>query len=121
MVGLAGLAVLPELAGLAGLGECWMGSFWVPKPLIWEAWWLHLGTLGGHLGYPGVPGDTPQDTWGSIGGWGVRPTGKSFRFVRACARSGCKVGMHIRCHPHVFPFPFWPREAFPFPFGNSSS
>ena len=31
-----------------------------------EAWWLHLGTLGGHLGDPGVPGDTPQDTWGSI-------------------------------------------------------
>ena len=52
MVGLAGLTGLAELAGLAGLGECWMGSFWVPKPLIWEAWGLHLGTLGGHLGDP---------------------------------------------------------------------
>ena len=46
-----------------------MGSFWVPKPLIWEAWWLHLGTLGGHLGDPGVPGHTPRDTWGSISGF----------------------------------------------------
>ena len=33
---------------------------------IWEARWLHLGTLGEHLGGPGVPGHIPRDTWGSI-------------------------------------------------------
>ncbi len=27
-------------------------------------------------------------------------------FVRACARSGCKVGRRLKCHPRVFPFPF---------------
>jgi len=42
-----------------------MGSVLVPKPVIWESWGLHFGTLGDHLGDPGVPGDTLQDTWGS--------------------------------------------------------
>ncbi len=26
-----------------------------PKPVIWEAWRLHFGTLGHHFGDPGVP------------------------------------------------------------------
>ena len=39
------------------------------KTVIWEAWWLHFGTLGDHLGDPGVPGDTPQDTMGPRSGF----------------------------------------------------
>ena len=39
------------------------GSFWVPKPLIWEAFWLQLGTLGDHWAIRGSPG-TPQRTPG---------------------------------------------------------
>ena len=35
---------------------------------------------------------------------GVSPTGKSFRFVRACARSGCKVRMDLKSDPSAFPF-----------------
>ena len=53
------------LTGLAGQAECWMGSVLVPKPVIWESWGLHFGTQRDHLGAPGVPGDTPQATWGS--------------------------------------------------------
>ena len=41
----------------------------MPKPVIWEAWGLHFGTLGDYLGDPGVSGDTPQDTWGSRPGF----------------------------------------------------
>ena len=51
---------------------CWIevtlgaqSSLWVPNPVIWEVWRLHFGTLGDHLGDPGVPGDTPQGTLGS--------------------------------------------------------
>ena len=32
-------------------------------------WRVHFGTLGDHLGDPGVPGDTPQDTLGSRSGF----------------------------------------------------
>ena len=73
-----------KIAELAGLGGCWMGSFWVPKPLISEAWWLHLGTPGDHLGDPGVPGDTPEDTWGSIS-----------RFVLIFAGFRVSLGSHF--------------------------
>ena len=56
-----------------------------------------------------------------IGGWGVSPTGKSFRFVscvRACVRAvpyvwSIPVKKLIRSAP--FPFPFWSRSLFPFP------
>ena len=41
------------------------------------------------------------------------PTGKSFRFVRACVRSGCQVENRLKRDAGAFPFPFWPREAFP--------
>ena len=56
---LVGLAGLPEsrgqageagLAGQAGLAGCWIGSFWVPKVAIWEAWRHHCDTLGHHFG-----------------------------------------------------------------------
>ena len=50
-----------------------------------------------------------------IGGWGVTPTGKSFRFVRACARSGCQVEFEPKSGEGVFPFPFWPAEFSLFP------
>jgi hypothetical protein len=43
-----------------------------------------------------------------IGGWGVTLTGKSFRFVRACARSGCQVEFES------FPFSLLSRRVFPF-------
>jgi hypothetical protein len=46
-----------------------------------------------------------------IGGWG-EPTGKSFCFVRACARCGCKVGMRLKRCPRGFPFS--ERAGFPF-------
>ena len=47
-----------------------------------------------------------------IGGWGVSPspTGKSFRFVRACVRAvwlPSGIGSQIRW-ARLFPFPFWP-------------
>ena len=54
---------------MEGLVECWTGSVVVPKPVISEAWGLHWGTLGDHLGDPGVPGDTPQDTLGPSPGF----------------------------------------------------
>jgi len=37
---------------------------------------------------------------------GVTPTGKSFRFVRACARSGCQVEFELKSWAGLFPFPF---------------
>ena len=44
-------------------------------------------------------------------------TGKSFRFVRACAARFLDVkrnpSANLRRDP--FPFSFWPRQAFPFP------
>ena len=38
----------------------------------------------------------------------------SFCVVRARA-AGSKVEMRLKCHAQVFPFPFSPGEAFPFP------
>ncbi len=35
----------------------------------------------------------------------MRPSGKSFPFVRACAcAAGGKVGMHLKCRSAAFPF-----------------
>ena len=45
----------------------------------------------------------------------MTPTGKSFRFVRACARSGCQVEFELKSGEGVFPFPFWPAEVSLFP------
>ena len=50
-----------------------------------------------------------------IGGWGVRPTGKSFRFVTCVRAAGSKVGTRLKCPPAAFPFSLLPWEAFPFP------
>ena len=54
---------------------------------------------------------------GGIGGCGLSPIGKLFRFVsivRACARSGCHVLFELKtgCRPFSFFFLF--RRAFPF-------
>ena len=59
-----------------------------------------------------------------IGGWGVSPTGRSFRFVRACGlvaqwnwitkEAACIFPFPFMARP-AFPFPFWGRRAFPFP------
>ena len=67
--GLAGLAGLTGLTGLAGQAEGWMVAVCVPKHFILEAWRLHFGTLLVYLDDPGVPGDTPQATWGSRPGF----------------------------------------------------
>jgi len=40
----------------------------------------------------------------------VTPTGKSFRFVRACARSGCQVEFELKSWEGLFTFPFCPAE-----------
>ena len=37
----------------------------MPKVALWEGWRLHFSTLGNHFGDPGVPKDTPKDTWGT--------------------------------------------------------
>ena len=37
---------------------------------------------------------------------GGTPTGKSFRFVRACARSGCQVEFDLESGTRPFPFHF---------------
>ena len=70
MVAVGWLAGCPWLqfgSILVVLRDLW--SLWVPNPLILEAWRVHFGTLGDHLGGPGVPGDTPQDTLGSRSGF----------------------------------------------------
>ena len=65
----------------------------MPKPLIWEAWGLHLGTLGDHLGDPGIPGDTPQDTVGSSPGF--LSTHKAYACIPSTLR--CFVASAISC------------------------
>ena len=56
-----------------------------------------------------------------IGGWGVRPTVKSFRFVsfRSCVRAGGLIAQW-NSNPiqgtHLLPFPFCPAELSLFPF-----
>ena len=50
-----------------------------------------------------------------VGGWGVTPTRKSFRFVRACARSGCQVEFELKSYQWLFPFPFCHAEFSLFP------
>ena len=45
----------------------------------------------------------------------MTPTGQSFRFVRACARSGCQVDFELKCGEGFFPFPFCHTEFFLFP------
>ena len=58
-----------------------------------------------------------SEVGGSEGCQGLPPvTGKSFRFVRACARCGCEVGMSLKSHAPRFPFSLCPVEVFPFPF-----
>ena len=44
---------------------------------------------------------------------GFTPAGKSFRVWCACARCGCKVGMHPESHAPDFPFSLVPRKLFP--------
>ena len=55
-----------------------------------------------------------------IGGWGVSPTGKSFRFVsfvRACVHAvWLPSGIRSQKWPIAFPFSPLPFRAFPFPF-----
>ena len=54
-----------------------------------------------------------------IGGWGEwdQPGNRfRFRFVRACARSGCKVGIRTNPDRSPFPFPFSPSGLSLFPF-----
>ena len=46
---------------------------------------------------------------------GVTPAGKSFRFARACARSGCQVEFELKSYRGVFPFPFCHAEFSIFP------
>ena len=50
-----------------------------------------------------------------IVGWGVTPTGKSFRFVRACAQSGCQVEFELKSYRGLFSFPFCHSEFSLFP------
>ena len=54
-----------------------------------------------------------------VGGWGVRPAGKSFRSLCACVRCGCQVGIRRNRRAPGFPFSLLPwiylGEAFPFP------
>ena len=52
----------------------------------------------------------------------MSPTGKSFRFVSCVrARGGlCEVRFGEKEVSGTFPFPFWPREVFPFPSPFSS-
>ena len=40
---------------------------------------------------------------------------KSFRFVRACARSGCQVEFELKSGEGLFSFPFCPAEFSLFP------
>ncbi len=49
------------------------------------------------------------------------PTGKSLRFGRACVRErgDRQAEMSLKRRRRVFPFPFCPREAFPFPLASS--
>ena len=54
-----------------------------------------------------------------IGGWGVSPTGKSFRVVpcvRACALAGCLVELDLKSRCHHVHFSLLGRQTFPFPF-----
>ena len=55
----------------------------------------------------------------SIGGWGVRPTVKSFRFVSfvcACVRAvWVPSGIRTQCCSLPFPFSLFGLESFPFP------
>ena len=57
-----------------------------------------------------------------IGGWGVSPTGKSFRFVSCVrARGGCRVrsGQKDKVVRDRFPFSLFPTAAFPFSLSSS--
>ena len=50
-----------------------------------------------------------------VGGW-VQPGNRfRFRFVRACARSGCQVKSGQNSAWPPFPFSLFPQEVFPFP------
>jgi hypothetical protein len=82
-----------------------MGSLWVPKPVILEAWRVYFGTLGDRLGDPGVPGDTPQDTLGSrsgflsiLGGFwdplGIH-FGVTFVIFRDLGKQSCSTGSRV--------------------------
>ena len=48
--GLAALAKLGGLVGLAGPADCYKGSFQVPKSEICKVWRAHFGTLGHYFG-----------------------------------------------------------------------
>ena len=67
---------------------------------------------------PSLHAQKPVD-YISIGGWGLSPTGKSFRFVRR-ARTHRMPSEDLRPKlvPHSFTFPLWPRDIFPFPLGE---
>ena len=51
---------------------------------------------------------------------GVSPTGKSFRVVRACVRSGCLVRSGVQMVVWRFPFSLFPPAGFPFSLVRSS-
>ena len=40
------------------------GHFWSPKPVIWQAWCLHFGTLGDHGTIQGHLGAQERRPWG---------------------------------------------------------
>ena len=71
---------LPEVA----LSSCSCIASHRPKDASnWECW-IFSFTDAAASPRPCIP---PKKTGEYIGGWGVSPTGKSFRVVRACARS----------------------------------
>ena len=49
-----------------GDGFC---HFWRPKPITWQAWCLHFGTLGDHFGTLGHRGGPWEQQEGHVGVW----------------------------------------------------
>jgi len=72
----------------------------------------HVSALGGL--YINTPSTTKHFLLLEIGAWRAKREIVSFRVARAC-------GAYVRCDPGenigsgTFPFPFLPREVFPFP------
>ena len=74
-------------------------------------------------GFGGVPGAAPQQDAGGaagrrgeVGGEGSNQHFVSFRVVRSRARLDSIVEIRPKRALHHFPFPFWPRASFSFPF-----
>ena len=42
---------------------------WCPKPIVWQAWWFHFGSLGVHFGTLGHHGGPWEQQEGHVGVW----------------------------------------------------